>query len=197
MLSTRIDCPIALGGPPKRFWLAAKLITATGAAPGRSSSDSIRRPAAGDTARPRKYSPGTYSVLALMACPRTDQVRVCPSKYPESLRAPCRRCKIAGALQPGRDPPPYRLLAVPRLFPQGGVPFPHAAPRCAWRCLSNTSAVVTRPSLRSHHARDRQREFGVLPGFNGQLFAASRRDLVDPRPPIIRRPAPAPSDPAV
>src|SRR5262249_29684775 len=63
--------------------------------------------------------------------------------------------------------------------------------------LSNTSAVVTCPSLRSHHARDRQREFGVLPGFNGQLFAASRRDFVDPRPPIIRRHTPDAVDPAV
>src|SRR6266480_482391 len=108
-----------------------------------------------------------------------------------------RLCQIAGALQTGRAPPSYRLLAVPRLFPQGGVPFPHAAPRCAWRFLSNTSAVVTRPSPRSHHARDRQREFGVLPGFNGQLFATSRRDLVDPRPPIIRRHAPDTVDPAV
>src|SRR5437867_8085304 len=112
------------------------------------------------------------------------------SKSPVTLRASFRRCQIAGALQPGRAPASYRLLAVPRLFPKGGVPFPHAAPRCAWRFLSNTSAVVTRRSLRSHHARDRQREFGVLPGFNGQLFAAGRRDLVDPRPPIIRRHAP-------
>src|SRR5437879_11559199 len=119
------------------------------------------------------------------------------SKSPVTLRASVRRCQIAGALQPGRAPPSYRLLAVPRLFPQGGVPFPQAAPRCAWRFLSNTSAVVTRPSLRSHHARDRQREFGVLPDFNGQLFAASRRDLVDPRPPIIRRHAPDTVDPAV
>src|SRR5262249_57839194 len=63
--------------------------------------------------------------------------------------------------------------------------------------LSNTSAVVTPPSLRSHYARDRQREFGVLPRFNRQLFATSRRDLVDPRPPIIRRHAPDTVDPAV
>src|SRR5580692_213210 len=119
------------------------------------------------------------------------------SKSPVTLRASARRYQTAAALQPGRAPPSYRLLAVPRLFPQGGVPFPHAAPRCASRFLSNTSAVVTRPSPRSHHARDRQREFGVLPGFNGQLFAASRRDLVDPRPPIIRRHAPDTVDPAV
>src|ERR1700731_3824745 len=119
------------------------------------------------------------------------------SKPPVTLRASVRRCQIPGALPPGRVPPSYRLLAVPRLFPQGGVPFPHAAPRGAWRFLSNTSAVVTRPSLRSHHARDRQREFGVLPGFNGQLFAASRRDLVDPCPPIIRGHAPGTVDPAV
>src|SRR4030095_13359858 len=119
------------------------------------------------------------------------------SKPPVTLRTSVRRCQIAGALQPGRAPPSYRLLAVPRLFPQGEAPFPHAVPRCAWRFLSNTSAVVTCPSLRSHHARDRQREFGVLPGLNGQLFAASRRDLVDPRPPIIRRHAPDAVDPAV
>src|SRR5215470_6213123 len=85
MLSTRIGCPIAFGGPPKRFWLAAKLITATGAAPERSSSESIRRPAAGDTARPRKYSPVTYSTLAVVACPRTARLRVCPLKYPKSV----------------------------------------------------------------------------------------------------------------
>src|SRR5260370_25625556 len=119
------------------------------------------------------------------------------SRPPVTLRASVRGCQIAGALQPGRAPPSYRLLAVPRLFPQGGVPFPHAAPRCACRFLSNTSAVVTRPSLRSHHARDRQRKFAVLPRFNGQLFAASRRDLVDPCPPIIRRHAPDTVDPAV
>src|SRR5260221_6930444 len=119
------------------------------------------------------------------------------SKSPVTLRASVRRCQIAVALPPGRDPPSYRLLAVLPPFPQGGAPFPHAAPRCACRFLSNTSAVVTRPSLRYHHARDRQREFGVLPGFNGQLFAASRRDLVDPRPPIIRRHAPDTVHPAV
>src|ERR1035438_8194757 len=85
MLSTRIDCPIAFGGPPKRFWLVAKLITATAAAPGRSSSESIRRPAAGDTARPRKYSPVTYSALALVACPRTARLRIRPLKYPKSV----------------------------------------------------------------------------------------------------------------
>src|SRR6266853_748474 len=120
------------------------------------------------------------------------------SKSPVTLRVSVRRCQIAGALQPGRAPPSCRLPAVPRLFPQGGVPFPHAAPRCAWHFLSNTSAVVsTCPSLRSHNARDRQREFGVPPGFNGQLLAASRRDLVDPRPPIIRRHAPDTVDPAV
>src|SRR5580698_4455440 len=114
-----------------------------------------------------------------------------------TLRASVRRCQIGGALQTGRAPLSCRLLAVPRLFPQGEVPFPHAAPRRACRFLSNTSAVVTRPSPRSHHARDRQREFGVLPGFNGQLFATSRRDRVDPRPPIIRRHAPDTFDPAV
>src|SRR5205814_4565176 len=120
------------------------------------------------------------------------------SKSPLILRASVRCCRIAAALQPGRAPPSYRLLRVPRLFPQGGVPFPHTAPRCAWRFLSNTSAVVsTCPSPRSHYARDRQREFGVLPGFNSQLFAASRRDLVDPRPPIVRRHAPDTVDPAV
>src|SRR5213078_2296207 len=85
MLSTRIDCPIAFDGPPRRFWLVAKLITATGAALGRSSSASSRRPAAGDTARPRKYSPVTYSVLALMACPRMARVLLCPLKYPKSV----------------------------------------------------------------------------------------------------------------
>src|SRR5438046_7219582 len=85
MLSTRTDCPIAFGGPPKRFWLVAKLITATGAAPGRSSSESIRRPAAGDTARPRKYSPVTYSALALVACPRTVRLRFRPLQYPKSV----------------------------------------------------------------------------------------------------------------
>src|ERR1700693_1132045 len=120
-----------------------------------------------------------------------------PSKPPVTLRASIRRCQRPGAIQLGPAPPSYRLLAVPQLFPQGGVPFPHAAPRRAWRFRSNTSAVVTRPSLRSHHARDRQREFGVLPGFNRQLFAASRRDLVDPRPPIFRRHAPDTVDPAV
>src|SRR6202048_2046690 len=119
------------------------------------------------------------------------------SKSPVTLLASVRCCQIAGALQPGRVPPSGRLLRVLRLFPQDGVPFPHAAPRCAWRFLSNTSAVVTRPSLPSHHARDRQREFGVLPVFTAQLFAPSRRDLVDPRPPIIRRHAPDTVDPAV
>src|SRR5213594_5048319 len=120
------------------------------------------------------------------------------SKSPVTLRASGRRCQIAGALQPWRTPASYRLLAVPRLFPQGGVPFPHAEPRCAWRFLSNTSAVVsTCPSLRSHHTGDRQREFRVLPSFNRQLFAASRSDLVDPRPTIVRRHAPDTFDPAV
>src|SRR6516164_4590683 len=120
------------------------------------------------------------------------------SRSPVTLPASGRRCQIAGGLQPGRAPPPYRLLRVPRLFPQGGVPFPHAAPRCAWRSPSNTSAVEsTCPSLRSHHTGDRQREFRVLPGFNGQLFAAGRGDLVDPRPPIVRRHAPDTVDPAV
>src|SRR5437016_5877598 len=119
------------------------------------------------------------------------------SKSPVTLRASVRRCQIAGALQPGRAPASYLLLAVPQLFPRGGVPFPRVAPRCAWRFLSNTSAVVTPPSLRSHHTRDRQREFRVLPSFNRQLFAASRGDLVDPRPPIIRRHAPDTVDPAV
>src|SRR4029077_10691671 len=120
------------------------------------------------------------------------------SKSPVTLRASVRRCQIAGALQPGRAPPSYRRLAVPRLFPQGGVPFPHAAPRCACRSPSNTSAVVsTCPSLRSHHTGDRQREFRVLPSFDDQLFAASRRDLVDPRPAIVRRHAPDTLDPAV
>src|ERR1700722_11717478 len=119
------------------------------------------------------------------------------SKSRVTLRASIRRCQIAGTLQTGRAPPSYRLLAVPRLFPQGGVPFPHAATRCAWRFRSNTSAVVTRPSPRAHHARDRQREFGVLPGFNFQLLATGRRDLVDPSPPTIRRHAPDTVDPAV
>src|SRR3984893_9666294 len=131
-------------------------------------------------------------------CPVEVPTKTVSSKSLVTLRASVRRCQIAGALQPGRAPPPYRLLAVPRLFPQGGVPFPHATPRCAWRPPSNTSAVVsTYPSLRSHNARDRQREFGVLLGFNGQLFASSRRDLVDPRPPIIRCHPPDPVDPAV
>src|SRR5260370_36231587 len=85
MLSTRTDCTIAFGGPPKRFWLVEKLITAPGAAPARSSLELIRRPAAGDTARPRKYSPVTYSALALVACPRTDRLRLCPLKYPKSV----------------------------------------------------------------------------------------------------------------
>src|ERR1017187_3919343 len=120
------------------------------------------------------------------------------SKSPVTLRASVRRCQIAGALQPWRTPASYRLLAVPQPSPQGGVPFPRAAPRCAWLSPSNTSAVVsTCPSLRSHHTGDRQRELRVLPGFNGQLFAAGRRDLVDPRPPIVRGPAPDPGDPAV
>src|SRR5580704_1664051 len=115
-----------------------------------------------------------------------------------TLRASVRRCQIAGVLQTGRALPSYRLLAVPRLFPQGGVPFPHAAPRCASRFLSNTSAVLsTCPSLRSHHTGDRQCELRVLPSFNLQLFAASRRDLVGSRPPIIRRHAPDTVDPAV
>src|SRR5579863_1371775 len=125
-------------------------------------------------------------------------IKTVSSKSPVTLPASVRRYRIAGALQPGRAPPSYRLLRVPRLSPQGGVPFPRATPRCAWRFLSNTSAVVsTCPSLRSHHARDRQREFGVLPGFNRQLFAASRRDLVDLRPPIVRRHTPGTLDPAV
>src|SRR5262249_31443725 len=120
------------------------------------------------------------------------------SKSPVTLHASVRRCQIAGALQPGRAPPSYPLLVVPRLFPQGGVPSPHATPRCAWHSPSNTSAVVsTCPSLRSHHTRDRQRGFRVLPSFNRQLFAASHRDLVDPRPPIIRRHAPDTVDPTV
>src|SRR5436190_6775615 len=119
------------------------------------------------------------------------------SKSPVTLRASVRRCQIAVALEPWRTPASYRLLAAPQPSPQGGVPFPRAAPRCACRFLPNTSAVVTSPSLCSHHARDGQREFGVLPGFNGQLFAACRRDLVDPRPSIIRRHAPDTVDPAV
>src|SRR5215472_12181656 len=119
------------------------------------------------------------------------------SRSPVILRASVRRCQSAGALQPGRAPPSYRLPAVPRLFPQGGVPFPHAAPRCAWRSPSNISAVVsTCPSLRSHHTGDRQREFRVLPGFNRQLFAPGGGDLVDPRPPVVRRHAPDTVDPA-
>src|SRR5258708_17808969 len=101
-------------------------------------------------------------------------IKTVSSKSPVTLPASVLRCQIDGALQPGRVPPSYRPLAVPRLFPQGGVPFPRAAPRCAWRSPSNTSAVVsTCPSLRSHHTGDRQREFRVLPGFNGQLFAAA------------------------
>src|SRR6185295_562235 len=96
-------------------------------------------------------------------------IKTVSSKSPVILPASVRRCQIAGALQPRRAPPSYRLLRVPRLSPPGGVPFPHAAPRCAWRFLSNTSAVVTRASLSSHHAPDRQREFGVLSGLNGQL----------------------------
>src|SRR5579863_3327899 len=120
------------------------------------------------------------------------------SKSPVTPRASVRRCQIAGAPRPGRAPPSYRPLAVPPLFPPGAVPFPRAAPRCAWRLLSNTSAVVsTCPSLRSHHTADRQCQFGVLPGFNGQLFSASRRDLIDPRPPMVRRHAPDAVDPAV
>src|SRR5215469_11127620 len=120
------------------------------------------------------------------------------SKSPVTLRASVRRCQIVGALQPGRAPPSGRLLAVLRLFPQGGVPFPDAAPRCAWRSPANTSAVVsTCPSLGSHYTGDRQREFRVFPSFNRQLSAASRRDLVDPRPPVIRRQAPDTVDPAV
>src|SRR5206468_10115333 len=99
-------------------------------------------------------------------------------KSPVTLRASVRRCQIGGALQTGRAPPSYRLLAVPRLFPQGEVPFPHAAPRCAWRFVSNTSAVVTRPSPRSHHARDRQREFGVLRSEEHTSELQSRSDLV-------------------
>src|SRR5262249_5618307 len=84
------------------------------------------------------------------------------------------------------------------LFRRGGTPFLHAAPRYAWRSSSNTSgAVSTCPSLASHHTGDRQREPGVLSSFNRQLSAASRRDLVDPRPPIIRRHAPDTVDPAV
>src|SRR3954451_10320061 len=128
-----------------------------------------------------------------------DQVpiKTVSSKSPVTLPAFVRHCRIAGALQPWHTPASYRLLAAPRFFPRGGVPFPHAAPHCAWRFLSNTSAVVTRRSLRSHHARDRHREFGVLPAFTGQLFAASRRDLVDPRPPVVRCHAPDTLDPAV
>src|SRR6266536_1553080 len=130
--------------------------------------------------------------------PAKVPIKTVSSKSPVTLRASVRRCQIAGALQPGRAPLSYRLFAVPRLFPKGGVPFPRAAPRCAWRSPSNTSAVVsTCPSLRFHHAGDRQREFRVLPSFNGELFAASRRDLVDPRPPIIRSHAPDTVDPAV
>src|SRR5580704_14126179 len=129
--------------------------------------------------------------------PGQAPIETASSKSPVTLRASGQRCQIAGAPHPGRASLSYRRLAIPRLSPQGGVPFPHAAPRCAWRLLSNTSTVATRLSLRSHHARDREREFGVLPGFNGQLFAASRRDLVDPRPPIIRRHAPNTVDPAV
>src|SRR5580658_4061012 len=119
------------------------------------------------------------------------------SRSPATLRVSVRRCQIAGALQPGRGPPSCRPLRVPRLFPQGGVPFPHRAPRCAWRFLSNTAAVVARPLLRSHHTGDGQRELGVLSSFNRQLFAATGRDLVDPGPPIVRRHAPDTVDPAV
>lgn len=50
--STSIGCPIAFDGPPKRLWFAEKLMTATGAAPGWSSSEPIRRPAAGDALHP-------------------------------------------------------------------------------------------------------------------------------------------------
>src|SRR5437773_9688644 len=106
------------------------------------------------------------------------------SKSPVTLRASVRRCQIAGALQTWRTPGTYRLLAVPQPSPQGGVPFPHAAPRCAWRSPSNTSAVVsTCPSLRSHHTGDRQREFRVLPSFNRQLFAASPAGSLSGVPP--------------
>src|SRR5439155_6988762 len=118
------------------------------------------------------------------------------SKSPVTLRASVRHCQIAGALPPWRTAASYRLLRVPRPSPKGGVPFPRTAPRCAWRSPSNTSAVVAAcPSLRSHHTGDREREFRVLAGFNGQLFAASRRDLVNPRPPIVRRHAPDTLDP--
>src|SRR5260370_14136764 len=86
MLSTRIDCPIGFGGPPKRFWLVAKLLTATGAAPGRSSSESSRRPAAGDTRSARQYSPVTYYVLALGAFLRTARVCISPSQNPKSVQ---------------------------------------------------------------------------------------------------------------
>ena len=43
-----------LGSPAKRFRLVAKLIAATGTAPGWSSEESMRRAAASDAARPRK-----------------------------------------------------------------------------------------------------------------------------------------------
>src|SRR2546426_4356799 len=66
--------------------LFRSLITATGAAPGRSSSESIRRPAAGDTSRPRKYSSVTYSALALAACPRTARRS---EEHTSELQSPC------------------------------------------------------------------------------------------------------------
>src|SRR5205814_9587925 len=66
-----------------------------------------------------------------------------------------------------------------------------------WLFLSDPSAVVPCPSPGSHYPHARQSLFGVLPGFNGQRFATSRRDLVDSRPPIIRRDAPDTVDPAV
>src|SRR6185312_9198232 len=129
--------------------------------------------------------------------PGEAPTKIVSSKSPVTLRASDRRSQTAVALQSWRTPQSCRPLRVQRLFPQGGVPFPRAARRRAWRSRSNTSAVETGASLRSHHARDCQGEFGVFSGFNGQLFAASRRDLVDPCPPIIRRHAPDTIDPAV
>src|SRR5581483_8456866 len=132
------------------------------------------------------------------ARPGRVPTKTASSKSPVTLRVSVRRFQIAGVLQPKRAPASYRLFPVPQPFPQGGVPFLPAARRCAWRSPSNTSAVVsTCPLLRSHHAGDRQREFRVLPGFNRELSAASRSDVVDPRPPIVRRHAPDTLDPAV
>lgn len=45
--------------------------------------------------------------------------------------------------------------------------------------------------------RDRRREFGVLPGFDGELFAAGHGELIDRGPVVLRSHVPGAVDSAV